>query len=77
MKSKDLINLRNKNIEELNRNVQDKKLEHIKVSMDRKASKEKNLKKVKNICHEIAQILTLIREKELADADLVKKGIEE
>lgn len=65
MKKAELTKLRAKGEEELEKIVADKRLEAIKTRADIKANREKNPKKVKNIRQDIAQILTLIREKEI------------
>ena len=67
MKSKDLQNLRGKTIVELMKQLADKKLELMKVGVNLKSSKEKNLKKAKNIRRELAQIMTVVKEKEILE----------
>ena len=70
MKRKELAIFREKDLEKLLKEAESKKLEIIKVDAEAKASKEKNLKKVKYLRRDLSQILTLIREKEL----LAKEG---
>jgi ribosomal protein L29 len=70
MKKNDLQNLRSKDISKLKGMVKDKKLELIKIKSSVKAGKEKNLKRFKNKRRELAQILTLIREKEIAEGKI-------
>lgn len=65
MKKKEKIDLRKKTIDELAKNLSDKKFELFTVQINRKAGKEKNLKKVKLLRREIAQISTIIREGQL------------
>ncbi len=65
MKKKDLTDLRNKKINELEKLLSKKRNELINTYAKIKAGQEKNLKKAKNMRRDIAQILTIIREKEL------------
>jgi ribosomal protein L29 len=65
MKKKDLTDLRNKKISELEKLLSKKRNELINTYAKIKAGQEKNLKKAKNIRRDVAQILTIIREKEL------------
>ncbi|OGM28080.1 50S ribosomal protein L29 [Candidatus Woesebacteria bacterium RIFCSPLOWO2_01_FULL_39_61] len=65
MKKKEKTELRKKTQEELVQSLGDKKLELQKAMTNMKAGKEKNLKKVKLIRREIAQISTIIHEMEL------------
>jgi len=65
MKKKDLQAARNKKVSELKKLVSKKKQEVEVLQAKVKAGQEKNLKKAKNIRIEIAQLLTLIREKEI------------
>lgn len=67
MKRKELIELKGKTIKDLIKTVEDKKLESRKLKMSVAAGKEKNLKAGKNIKRDIAQILTVIREKEIIE----------
>lgn len=72
MKSKDLRDLKLKEIDVLTKMVDDKKKDLKKAMVEIKVTKEKNLKKAKLVRREIAQILTIIREKEI----IGKKGEE-
>jgi ribosomal protein L29 len=63
MKKKDLTDLRNKKINELEKLLSKKRNELINTYAKIKAGQEKNLKKAKNIRRDVAQILTIIREK--------------
>lgn len=66
MKKKDLTDLRNKDQKELKEVLSKKRLE-ITAFMAKSTAGEKNLKKRKNLRREIAQILTIIKEKELIE----------
>ncbi|OGM02792.1 50S ribosomal protein L29 [Candidatus Woesebacteria bacterium GWA1_41_8] len=63
MKRKEVDTLRAKEVKELEKTAVEKKRELLKAKVDMSVAKEKNLKKVKNLKHEIAQILTIIKEK--------------
>ena len=65
MKKNDFKNMKVKKVEELRKTVSEKKTELTKLLSKKAASGEKNLKEGKNLRREIAQILTLAREKEL------------
>ena len=65
MKKAELTKLRAKGVDVLKKMAADRRIELTKVKADTKAAREKNLKKVKNLRRDIAQILTLVREKEL------------
>ena len=65
MKKKELNKLREKSIKQLQTLVDKKKLELVKIQSKMKVGKEKNLKSTKNLKRDVAQILTIIREKEL------------
>ena len=65
MKKKDLQSLKQKGKAELQKILNEKKLVAAKAFIDVKVSREKNLKKVKNLKHDIRQILTVIQEKEI------------
>ncbi len=67
MKKNELTKLRSKKINELKKLAQDKKSELAKITAERKAVKKKKLKEAKNLRHDIAQMLTIIREKEIAE----------
>ena len=74
MKKKDLYKFREKSGSELKKVLQDKKLELLRVSVNIKASKEKNLKKAYNLKRDIAQLKTIKKEKELIDKEKKAKG---
>ena len=65
MKKNELKSYRDKNLEELVKVASKKKVELTKFKTDIIASREKNVKKVKNYRHELSQILSLIKEKSL------------
>lgn len=65
MKKKDLQQLRSKEREELAKMALDMRQEIISSRADLAAGKKINSKKVKNLRHDLAQILTLLREKEI------------
>lgn len=73
MKKRELQGLRAKEAAELKKLLSEKKVEWVKARADLKASKEKNLKKAKNLSKEIAQISTIIREKEIAAKEVNKQ----
>lgn len=74
MKKKDLIKFREKSQKELQKAVDEKKLELLKVSANIKVAKEKNLKKASNLRHDIAQLMTIGRENELIEETQKKKN---
>lgn len=74
MKRNDLIKLRGKAKEELKGLAEVKKLEFMKVEANIKAKREKNLKKAKILRHELSQVLTILREKELMEKDKTAKS---
>ena len=63
MKIKELKDLRTKEVKDLNAFIAKKKLEVIKNAVKISGAKEKNLKLSKIAKKEIAQILTIIKEK--------------
>lgn len=65
MKRKELNELRGKDTKALNKLIAAKKAEITKVKVDINVSKEKNLKKLKNLRHDVAQVMTLVKEKDL------------
>jgi large subunit ribosomal protein L29 len=67
MKKKEIIDLRGKTIKDLSKMAMTKKEEVRKSGVSVGAGKEKNLKVLKNTKREIAQILTIIREKEIME----------
>ncbi|MGD0522983.1 MAG: hypothetical protein ABSA43_00260 [Candidatus Microgenomates bacterium] len=67
MKKKDLGELKAKSIADLSKLAGVKRTEVDKTLLEIGVQKEKNLKKAKNLKKDLAQILTLIREKELVE----------
>ena len=65
MKKNDFKNIKTKKVEDLKKMVSEKKLELMKLLSNKASKGEKNLKKGRNLKKEIAQILTLVREKKL------------
>jgi ribosomal protein L29 len=73
MKKKEFTELRSKDIKVLQKLVFEKKAEAVKTKVGMSAGKEKNLKIFRNLRREVAQILTLIKEKEIAEKLQPKK----
>ena len=73
MKKKELVAVRSKNNLELKIQVSKRKIELVGLYAKMKAGQEKNLKKVKNLKRDLAQLLTVIREKELLEESLDKQ----
>jgi len=69
MKKKELKQLKEKDKKDLEKMVGQKKIDLIKAKADIIAGREKNLKKVKNLKDEIAQVMTLITEKEILEIE--------
>lgn len=69
MKKKELLDLRKKEVSDLKNLAAAKRIEIVKARMEMKAKKQKNLKIVKNLSHDLAQILTIIREKEILEKE--------
>jgi ribosomal protein L29 len=67
MKKKELTSLRSKSLEELKKSLAEKMAEVSLFFSSLKAGKEKNSSKGKNLRREIAQILTIIKEKEIIE----------
>lgn len=65
MKRKDLVDLKTKEVKDLNKILADKKTELEKVLVNVSAGKEKNLKSAKNLRRDISQILTIVQEKKI------------
>lgn len=76
MKKNDLNNMRKKKKEDIEKTLV-KKLEELeKTKMDMSLGQESNLKKVKMLKKDVAQLKTLIREKEIVKASKVKDSDE-
>ena len=67
MKRKEFNELRTKDTITLKKLAMEKRLEAAKKKMEILGSKEKNLKSTGSLRHDLAQILTLIREKEIME----------
>lgn len=72
MKKNDLTSLRVKTVKELGKSLSDKRKELAKVSVAIVAGTEKKLKKAKNLRKDIAQLATIIKEKEIME--MIKKS---
>ncbi|RLC32833.1 50S ribosomal protein L29 [Candidatus Woesebacteria bacterium] len=73
MKKKDIQDLRSKKIAELDKIVAKKKQESIMADAKMRTGQEKKIKKVKNLKREIAQVLTIIREKQILEEEEKKE----
>lgn len=73
MKRKEFNDLRTKDLKALKKMAQETKLKASKKKMEIMGGKEKNLKATNNLRHDLAQILTVVREKEIIEK-LEKKG---
>jgi ribosomal protein L29 len=67
MKRKDFNDLRTKDLTTLKKLATDKKLEASKKKMEIMGGKDKNLKAHRIMRRDLAQVLTLIREKEIME----------
>ena len=72
MKKNEIKILRTKKTEELLKEVSVKKAELTKFTAKMFAGGEKNLKKGRNLKKEIAQILTVVREKAIIEKEAIK-----
>ncbi len=73
MQKKELQEIRTRDLSKLKKEVEAKKLEVYKFNAEVKVSQEKNLKKGKNLRRDLSQILTIIRERQLAGEVEVKE----
>lgn len=73
MKKKDLSKLKEKSIKDLRKMVEEKKKEAQETFAKIKGGQEKNVKKFKSLRKDIAQILTLIGEKQIVKKEKLKK----
>lgn len=76
MKKKELTDIKGKTIKDLNKLVYTKKLEAKKSKMNTASGKVKNLREFKNLRRDIAQILTVIKEKQIFELIKEVKGEE-
>jgi ribosomal protein L29 len=67
MKKKDFTELKKKDLKALNKLISEKKAESLKIKVAAVAGKEKNLKIFSNLRREIAQMLTLVKEKQILE----------
>lgn len=72
MKKKDYREFKTKEMAELRKALAGKRTDLAQTVPSLGSGKEKNLKKAKNLRREIAQILTLIREKEIVKREASK-----
>jgi len=77
MKKKELNELRGSDLKVLTKLVSDKRRDLVKTKVDMSVSKEKNLKKVKLLRHDVAQLLTLIKETKLIEGGTEEIEVEE
>lgn len=73
MKKKDLKALRSKSANELRKMANEKRQKANKAFVEIKTGQEKNLKEVKNLRKDIAQILTVLKEKEIVEEEKAEK----
>lgn len=73
MKAKRLNDLRSKTVKELEKMVFDMKKDLLKVEVTLATGEQKNLKGAKNLKKDIAQILTIAREKEITERESKEK----
>ena len=66
MKTRELTSLRKKSPDEIKSLLEQKKFEAVESFAKMKAGQEKNLKRVKNLKREIAQIMTVFQEYNLS-----------
>lgn len=67
MKTKELLEIRKKSIDQLKKMIEDKKEDLRKINLDMTLGQESNVKKAKLLKTEIAQLMTITREKELLE----------
>jgi len=69
MKKKDIETLRGKEVAEIKKALAGKRADLIKAQVEMYGGKEKNLKKAKNLRREVAQMLTIIKEREILERE--------
>ena len=69
MKKKDVETLRGKEVAEIKKALAGKRADLIKAQVEMYGGKEKNLKKAKNLRREVAQMLTIIKEREILERE--------
>jgi ribosomal protein L29 len=77
MKTKEFKELKNKEVKDLTKMLNERKNSLRKIVLEIKTGSEKNIKKGSNIRKEIAKILTLIKEKNIINEITKEKGKEE
>lgn len=77
MKTKEFKDLKNKEVKDLTKMLNERRNSLRKIVLEIKTGSEKNIKKGNNIRKEIAKILTLIKEKNIIDKITKDKGKEE
>lgn len=70
MKLKQVQELRTKSLVELKKEADEKRTETVKVRAEIVTGREKNIKRLKNLRHDLAQILTIMKEIEILEAKL-------
>jgi len=73
VKKKDLSEARAKDTKEIAKLIEDKKLKLDKVRVEISAGEEKNVKAVANLKREIAQLMTVLKEKEIMEKETIKE----
>ncbi|OGM04773.1 50S ribosomal protein L29 [Candidatus Woesebacteria bacterium RIFCSPHIGHO2_12_FULL_42_9] len=73
MKKKDVETLRGKEVAEIKKALAGKRADLIKAQVEMYGGKEKNLKKAKNLRREVAQMLTIIKEREILERESKKE----
>lgn len=69
MKRRELADVRKSETKDLSSKVKEKKLELAKTRVKIVSGEEKNVKKLANLKKEIAQLLTILKEKELVEVE--------
>ena len=69
MKKRELTDVRKSETKDLSSKVKEKKLELAKTRVKIVSGEEKNVKKLANLKKEIAQLLTILKEKELVEVE--------
>ncbi len=67
MKRKEFTDLKTKTVKELTKMVMDKKTEMGKKKVEMFSGREKNLRFFNNLRREVAQIMTIVKEKEIVE----------
>jgi ribosomal protein L29 len=67
MKKRELADIRKKTLKDLIKQVDKGRADLLKEKINISAGKSKNIRRIRNVKQDIAQILTVIREKELVE----------